>query len=155
MSLEKFIASIDDVEAKLTKMKEEARALAQKEFEHASQELFRLIPRLKALIWSQYSPYFNDGDECVFGVNSVSAMSFIPEDFDFQIPEDEEEQNHFIISDYDDENRESLSELEIRAINAMSNFIETNEELMEDLFGNHVYVILTADGADVQECSHD
>lgn len=155
MSLEKFIASIDDVEAKLTKMKEEARALAQKEFEYASQELFRLIPRLKALIWSQYSPYFNDGDECVFGVNSVSAMSFIPEDFDFQIPEDEEEQNHFIISDYDDENRESLSELEIRAINAMSNFIETNEELMEDLFGNHVYVILTADGADVQECSHD
>lgn len=36
-------------------------------------------PILEGLAWSQYTPYFNDGEECVFGVNEPNFI-FIPDD---------------------------------------------------------------------------
>ena len=35
--------------------------------------LFKAHPTIKAVIWSQYTPHFNDGDPCTFRVNEVFA----------------------------------------------------------------------------------
>lgn len=32
------------------------------------------VPGVKALIWDQYTPYFNDGDPCEFSVNEVRVI---------------------------------------------------------------------------------
>ena len=34
-------------------------------------ELFDRHPILNAIYWTQYTPYFNDGDPCTFGVNDL------------------------------------------------------------------------------------
>lgn len=35
------------------------------------QEVFNLVPQLHEITWSQYTPYFNDGDTCTFGIREV------------------------------------------------------------------------------------
>jgi hypothetical protein len=36
-------------------------------------EKFKANPSVKCMIWHQYTPYFNDGDPCTFGVHSDYA----------------------------------------------------------------------------------
>lgn len=45
-------------------MKEEA----QNHLKESSKEVFKKFPDLKSFAWTQYTPYFNDGDVCVFEV---------------------------------------------------------------------------------------
>lgn len=44
---------------------------------------FDNVPALKAIAWNQYTPYFNDGDECVFCVNDPAFIREIDEE-DFE-----------------------------------------------------------------------
>ena len=62
------------------------------EFEPIFQEFFKAFPEIKMIAWTQYTPYFNDGDTCEFGVNdkvfvAVDAVKKYEEDED----EDEDE----------------------------------------------------------------
>ena len=41
------------------------------ELEHALRDVLDL-PMISAVRWRQYTPYFNDGDACVFGVGEVT-----------------------------------------------------------------------------------
>lgn len=36
-------------------------------------EMFEKYPTLNNISWPQYTPYFNDGDECIFSVHSYGA----------------------------------------------------------------------------------
>lgn len=37
-------------------------------------QFFERVPQLKSLHWRQYTPYFNDGEPCVFRVHEVSML---------------------------------------------------------------------------------
>lgn len=41
---------------------------AQAYFEEGCKELFARHPEMESFAWSQYTPYWNDGDVCEFGV---------------------------------------------------------------------------------------
>ena len=36
-------------------------------------ELFEAHPRLRSVVWAQYTPYFNDGDPCYFRVGEFDV----------------------------------------------------------------------------------
>src|SRR5262245_6244693 len=55
---------------KVEELRKEASALALQLFNEGSQELFQKHPKLKEFSWTQYTPYWLDGDECTFGVYS-------------------------------------------------------------------------------------
>jgi len=62
---------------KLKKMNEELDALKAKHLEQAKEmfseitkELFEKHPRLISFGWKQYTPYFDDGDECIFSAHT-------------------------------------------------------------------------------------
>lgn len=64
--------------AQITKLNAEYREETQKVFGEASEQLFKEIPEIKSFQWTQYTPYFNDGDECTFGVNTdTRGITFI------------------------------------------------------------------------------
>lgn len=46
-------------------------------------KLFEKIPRLKGVRWAQYTPYFNDGDQCEFGIQG----------FEYFVADDERSRN--------------------------------------------------------------
>lgn len=43
-------------------------------FENAAKKIFELNPKLKSFSWTQYTPSWNDGDACYFGVYSDMEM---------------------------------------------------------------------------------
>lgn len=46
--------------------------------------VFDALPQVEAIKWAQYTPYFNDGDECVFAVHEPGVV------FEGQDPDNEE-----------------------------------------------------------------
>ena len=53
---------------------------AQGLFKETTKEFFEKNPGIKAIVWAQFTPYFNDGDTCEFGVNDPTFTNAEGED---------------------------------------------------------------------------
>lgn len=171
-SVDTFVTNLNNSVAELQKMKEEMQAKMKAQFDVIVKDFFKIVPKMKAIAWTQYSPYFNDGDECIFSVQEVSVLSFVPEYVSYDYDEEDEDEDYddeddnetkdketkparIIVSDYNDSNVDLLTAKELEACNAVREFISQNEDLMHDLYGNHVGVIVTENGTEVQDYEHD
>lgn len=57
--------------AVLKKAQEDFREKMSGLFTEAMSQFFKEAPRVKAIIWTQYTPYFNDGETCEFAVGYI------------------------------------------------------------------------------------
>lgn len=130
MALKTMIENLNKAREAYEKQLESLGKDAQKAVAEA---LGALIPEGKVLVWTQYTPYFNDGDACIFGVNDAYLQD-ASEDDDY--------------SAYDGEWKlpDDLKEA----------WRSLPGDLMENAFGDHVKVWIKHGGAfDVSEYSHD
>mgnify|MGYP003440024300 CR=1 FL=1 len=111
----------------------------------ALQEFIVSHPEIKAIRWRQYSPYFNDGEPCVFSLQGV----------EYQLANKEYGDEE----DGDDTEWEYISWKPSNPIEAAMKEIEDtlnlNEDILEAVFGDGVQVIVTKDGIDVEDYDHD
>lgn len=122
-------------------MVSEARFL----FNEAVKDLFAEHPEMESFSWAQYTPYFNDGDECVFGVlgddpdiNGIDGYSIEP-------------RRVYGKSVYEAEHGELVP-----AKQAVAELLNAAPEaMMKDVFGDHMKVTVTRDGITTDEYSHD
>jgi hypothetical protein len=70
------MSAFDNITKKIAQKNEELAELKktymkelQGEFNEIIKLFFEECPKVQAVVWSQYTPYFNDGDECVFSLN--------------------------------------------------------------------------------------
>lgn len=68
--------------------RQEMQENSQTLIEQATAELFRACPEVQQLHWTQYTPYFNDGDSCEFSVNGICFL--LKDDLDEDDEWDEE-----------------------------------------------------------------
>jgi hypothetical protein len=73
MNIETFLKKKAELQAEL---KQHAKGMIEQLF----RDMFDTLPEVKTATWTQYTPYFNDGDACVFGVNSCYLSKKYPED---------------------------------------------------------------------------
>lgn len=104
-------------------------------------------PSIEALKWRQYTPYFNDGNECTFRVDELYVKSV---DGD----EDDGDYGDGFITLYSPEET-GVPLLSAEAVIALGSALSANEEACLAAFGDHVEVIVTRDGIEVEEYSHD
>lgn len=119
-------------------------------------EFFEANPRVESVKWTQYTPYFNDGDTCTFGVNEMYlGLNAGPGEDD----EDAEEQDDDDYEDDDGMSAWSLSRSENPEMKALGEALKglhvIPDDVMESVFGDHVRIIATRNGFDVEEYSHD
>jgi len=105
----------------------------------AFKDFFQKHPSVETITWTQYTPYFNDGDACYFHVH------------EFQINEED---------DYEDDKEESedqeTEEVEDTTLWDDLNELEAiPEDVYEAVFGDHVRITATPEGFDVEEYDHD
>lgn len=185
MSIEEDFESVmktaDEFRAHLEEINREFREKMKETSHRAFKSFFDSTPRVRAICWVQYTPYFNDGDECVF---SLSELTFCTDD----IGDDPEEFNHPSSYEgvnihatwqlyekyvgyseaYDREGSNYYARLAeglkksletddgtLERCNAMYAFIHSNEDLMESMFGDHQKVYVTRDGVYTKEYDHD
>ena len=176
-SINQLVEEYNDTVKKLRKTVQGQISDAFKEFMDAN-------PSVTHIVWTQYTPYFNDGDPCEFSVHP-------PEFYTTECPYEDEgyqyedggllEYSVGSVSDcearvkrYADKGdadmekwaQESLDKaiaLEnnpafaqtYRHCEAMGTFIQNLEDFLEGTFGDHVQVIVTRDGVDIDEYEHD
>ncbi len=78
-AFENITNKIAEQNAKIEDLRKAHMAELQKDFNEIIKLFFDECPKVQAVIWSQYTPYFNDGDECVFSVNEPN---FVTKNFD-------------------------------------------------------------------------
>lgn len=172
---------MSELQTKFNQLIEEQRALAQK-FQETAQSLFKETtkeffdknPGVNAAVWTQYTPYFNDGDTCEFNVNDVSFTNASGEDLQDNARSiswgeyEGEEENIWVAEswsmnstgDWGKEIQEKLNKaggVDVKSCELFSKMVCSSEmeNVMKAMFGDHVLVIATRDGFDVEEYDHD
>jgi hypothetical protein len=178
---------LEKTKAAMAAFDEKKKALLaelQKDFPAMFTELFAEAPNLKSFGWTQFTPYFNDGNSCEFGVNfDYPYINGSNEDYD--------EESDISIKIYDYKNLETEEDVRIndevaekvgytwykgKRIGERGLYYDTNydeaaakavdqikevlnsipEDFFKDLFGDHAKITLHADGSiEVEEYEHD
>jgi len=113
---------------------------------------FKSHPEIKAVYWCQYTPYFNDGDPCVFNVGEVCLSNI--EDFESNDNFDGYYES-YIDGKYTWELDDKKLETDFSVVAA---FISSNKNLMLDLYGDHSTIVIHNSDpieASVSEYDHD
>ena len=147
------------------------RSSLEPEIEPALRGLLQKYPTVKAFYWTQYTPYFNDGDRCEFSVNDVSvsfkdvsndsSASEQVRESDEEVedePAEEDEDNY----DYDERGgfldyyslgRDDPRRIVIQEINSFVQAIPA--DLMESAFGDGMRVVVDRDGVETMDYEHE
>lgn len=143
---------------------------------------FNLYPEIEAVAWNQYTPYFNDGEPCVFGVGFLFGLSkSSDEDFDVDDISSAYDLEYRTFpydikpSDFKYANRHKYPSYEAD-IQAYEKCVAENpryevicegwkelkdilasipDEIYENVFDDHVTVIATKNGIITKEYDHD
>jgi hypothetical protein len=166
---------MSELQTKFDELLEKQRAIAA-EFQQTAQQLFKETttqffvenPGVKAIVWKQYTPYFNDGDTCEFSVNDPYFTNAEGEDLnDISWGEYEGDRDDIWSADswsinkgYDEDTRELIEKcggVNVQSCDKFSSIICSSEmqDVMLAMFGDHVEVVATAQGFDVSSYDHD
>lgn len=166
---EKFNQLITEQEALRKKFQETAQAL----FKETTKEFFDLNPGVKCVVWTQYTPYFNDGDTCEFGVNNPTFSNAEGSDvynvtgwgeYDGETEGVWATDNISYVMNSDRDYYKETCDLILAGekvdVDSCSNFSDMvlsnpMEDVMYAMFGDHVKIIATREGFDVEEYEHD
>jgi hypothetical protein len=95
------------------------------------QNILNKYPQLEKISWRAYTPYFNDGETCYF-ISRHTSPDIEGENLKYGTPEYEQIKKELV---------EFLSQFD--------------DDLMLDLFGGHVQIVITREGLAVEEYEHD
>lgn len=115
------------------------------------------VDGVEAVKWQQYTPYFNDGEPCEFGIHQVFVkLTGVSEE------EGEYENGWFYEGDlrpYNSDTRKYEVKPEYAGALAAIKDLEQNmghfEHFLSDTFGDHAEVTATHEGFDVEHYDHE
>lgn len=135
--------------------------------------VFELDERINSISWTQYTPYFMDGEECTFSANldnlSINGFDRYGDNNDNNDNYDEDIDKSVVRYNFWDHYKkktwtnigevenpnydENISDMLKTIIDFMTAF---PEDLYEEIFGDHVSVLITRDGkTELNEYEHD
>lgn len=152
---------LNQMRIKMQQMKKEYEEVIQKfgkeMFNSTSKELFENNPNLTSFAWTQYTPYFNDGDTCEFGVNrDYFTINRTGESLECWGMDRWKDPEYKWTPDPKDYNFDSLDELISTAtgIQKVLDLFEDDDLLM--MFGDHAEITVFRDGdIDIDSYDHD
>lgn len=142
------------VEKVAAEMREKGRAA----LEPAFMQFFADNPDVQAIRWQQYTPYFNDGEECVFKVREICVQftddfrsKHMRHDFNARFADDERwyEGDAYYVNKASVEGQASLKRFQDFAKEIK------DRDLLKAIFGDHVRIEATRSGLKVSECDHE
>lgn len=129
--------TIQDIMAKKAEFQKELTEFGKAALSEEFKKVFDAHPEIKAIRWTQYTPYFNDGETCEFSRHDLEVR---------------------LTDTAEDEFESSWSaktpELK-KAFSAVRPLKGIDEEIYEAVFGDHCQVTATREGFEVEEYEHD
>ncbi len=131
-----LINKIVELGKELNEKKQALMKQVKEQLQPALLEVLNNNPNIIAIGWRQYTPYFNDGDTCEFSVHDVQWC-----DSEEMLEDSMWEWN------YANDGPEDLQ--------ALADVINGNEDIMKEVFGDHVQVTVTREGVEVEGYDHE
>lgn len=150
-------AVIENLVAEYNKTKAEFVEKSKNAMRSAFNEFFASNPDIDQITWTQYTPYFNDGDPCIFRVNDMT-FTLAKDEVDLsEISYPDDDEKCYGAFFWDDGGKRidpipgyrKLFDKFVRQVSVLP------DEIFMNSFGDHVSVIANKDGFDVQEYDHD
>jgi hypothetical protein len=136
--IEEVVRKRKELKEKIKSFREEVKEI----FKDAVNGIFVKNPRLISFSWTQYTPYFNDGDTCRFRAStSYPSYTYLNAEGD----ELEYDENY---GEGDGQN----SNLKRQITSILCLF---EDEELEDFFGDHVTVRVTRTGIETEDYDHE
>lgn len=163
MNFEQKLKDLRDSQNQISKIKKDILEKSNDLFLEFSKQIFQKYPKLQSFGWTQYTPYFNDGDACVFNANvDYLFINGKPaEESDWY-----SEKNVIDWGKFDRETKTYVGRVEEPNIKFTKELFDACQEIREFLqnfdndfylskFGDHADVTVTPIGISVEECEHD
>jgi hypothetical protein len=137
------------IKATIANARKEMETVAKKAFAELSTSVFEKFPTLQSFGWVQYTPYFNDGEECVFRTQTdYPTMTFLTEG------EEEEFNTNYGNEPNDPKTPAGVREKVEAAITEF--FGAFDDDDLKTMFGDHITVTVSRDGTtSTDEYEHD
>ena len=162
-----YTDNMNEIIKSFTEYKQTVQEKLKKEFKAIITKLFEENSELKAIVWEQYTPYFSDGDPCIFRVNEVAFTNATGDDLDdIRYGEyDGENEDVRALSSYftpnsqwsRKEDNEYAKLIDFETFKAVGQLMTSSEmkDVMLTTFGDHVRVVATREGFSIDEFDHD
>lgn len=161
MSMEKLA----ELRAQVEEARRQMKDAAQNVVKDGTAEIFENYGDIvHSFGWRQYTPYFNDGDACEFSMHELFVIAHA----DLETAEHGEEsdwlyegspafQEYSYSGDVSRVVGELADERYIEAKQACQSIYDAlaTNDLAKDVFGDHVKVIFTPEGVDVEDYHHE
>jgi hypothetical protein len=120
---------------------------SKKLFTDVAAKVFDKHPILESFSWNQYTPYFNDDEECTFSANT-DYCEINGEDWD---------DYKFSKLNWRDNspNPDYIPELGSAKEDVKEFLSNIDDSVLRDMFGDHVQVTVKPGGTEVDEYEHD
>ena len=164
---EEIINSLENLTEEYKILKKNFQKKAENAFIMAIKEIFQ-EGQLEGIAWTQYTPYFNDGDTCEFNLgeiyfvkSGINEHGFPAEIYSYENEDDEGYKKYVIIplskpSSYYYEKAdkdpyckkvvdawESISDKNfVVTLNKIASFMSKNDDLMEGIYGDHASITI-------------
>jgi hypothetical protein len=181
MKTKDFLKKTEECNALINDMKNNLNKLIKEELSNVMKDFFQENPEVQCICWTQYTPHFNDGEPCEFGVHEPILIVEGFDADDLQVPYEYEGEGYScVINDpgpyylerakayeetknkndkhcYDfvqsyNNQRKGLAE----ACKEFSTFVSQNEDAFQNMFGDGVAVYLIPNKEPiVEDYDHD
>lgn len=153
--------TIKNLKERMAEVRAEMKRVGHDALQEAFDDFFAKVPEAEAITWTQYTPYFNDGDTCEFGVHEMCLkLSAKARNDLLGIEEDEVDHEEWLDNKWesDESDLDDLENARGPEIAALFNELVSDiqdEDLFLATFGDHVAVTVTRDGIRTDDYSHD
>lgn len=144
---------------KTRELQQEIKEVGQVSIKEMFTAIFEQAPAVTAVRWTQYTPHFNDGEPCVFGVHEPEVQfvegTFLSKKHERgSYPEEDEYANG---DDYYDLWTFRVQQKAVTdTVNEAYAVFQEIDQVMQAVFGDGVRVTVTRDGdIEVEEYDHD
>lgn len=141
-----IIDKLNDLKKQRAELEAQLLAGAKEAFHETTQQIFKDHPKLEWFRWRQYTPYFNDGDECVFGANT---------DY-LEVRHDGQDHEDLSVSSF--KYRDAIMDnTDLKAVSEKleAMFSVLDDAALKELFGDHKQITVSRSGVDVDDYEHD
>lgn len=140
----------EDLQAKKAEISKQIGKEGMVKLEEVFKSFLTENTQYKGVCWTQYTPYFNDGDTCEFSVHSPSfVIEEIPHGADDLDDDDYYGGGEKTVCEYTDGHKQTVKKF-------TKGVFDGNDDVFELVFGDHVRVLYTLDhGFEVDEYEHD
>jgi len=146
--------SLDLLIQEFTEQQERFQKVAQERLKEYFAEFWEKNPAIKAVHWSQYAPYFNDGDPCTFRVHDPYFTNAEGDDLDDLTSWGEYDgEKDGVWSDQDPK----FDGVDVESTQSLAKLLTSGvmEPIMKIMFGSDNVIVATREGFSVDYAEHD